>query len=207
MRLFLVSPARAVRRALARALDAEEEIEVVGEADSSGQALARVPATRPDVVLTGSRVRDPEPAELCRLLLETLPNLHVLVLEVDADQQLVGNLISAGASGTVPFSADEEDLVDAIETAAAGRMVMSTKTLMDVLRRQHREASDPLTDLTPLERELFDLIGQGLSNTEISRKMRLAPGTVRNYVSRLMRKLDVDRRAQLIAMAARREPD
>ena len=105
----------------------------------------------------------------------------------------------------VPDTADEEALVDAIETAAAGQMVMSTKTLMDILRRQHEAASDPVEDLTPLERELFDLVGQGLSNAEIGQRLRLAPGTVRNYVSRLMRKLHVDRRAQLVLLAARRQ--
>jgi two-component system response regulator DevR len=205
VRLFLVSPARAVRRALALALDAEAEIEVVGEADNSSQALVRVPAARPDVVLAGSRLSNPDSAEMCRLLLDTLPDLHVLVIDVDADQKLVGRVISAGASGMVPDTADEEALVDAIETAAAGQMVMSTKTLMDILRRQHEAASDPVEDLTPLERELFDLVGQGLSNAEIGQRLRLAPGTVRNYVSRLMRKLHVDRRAQLVLLAARRQ--
>ena len=205
MRLFLVSPARAVRRALALALDAEVEIEVVGEADSSGQALVRVPAARPDVVLAGSRLRNPDTPEMCRLLLDALPDLHVLVIDVDADQKLVGRVISAGASGMVPDTADEEALVDAIETAAQGQMVMSAKALMEILRQQHDAAPDPVDDLTQLERELFDLVGQGLSNAEIGERLRLAPGTVRNYVSRLMRKLHVDRRAQLVLLAARRQ--
>src|SRR6476619_2260695 len=88
VRLFLVSPALAVRRALARALDAEAEIEVVGEASTYGDALARVPAVHPDVVLAGSRLQDPDSVELCRLLLEAMPGLHVLVLDVDEDQKL-----------------------------------------------------------------------------------------------------------------------
>lgn len=166
-----------------------------------------MPAVRPDVVLAGSRLHDPDSAELCRLLLDALPELHVLVVDVDADQKLVARMISAGASGMVADTADEEDLVDAIETAAAGQMVMSARTLMGILRRQHEPEPDAVDSLTPLERELFDLIGQGLSNTEIGIRLRLAPGTVRNYVSRLMRKLSVDRRAQLIALAVRREPD
>lgn len=203
VRLFLVSPALAVRRALALALDAEAEIEVVGEADSSSQALARVPAVQPDVVLAGSRLHDPDSAEMCRQLLATLPGLHVLMIDVDADRKLVAQVISAGASGMVPGTADEEDLVDAIETAAAGRTVMSTQALMSILNREH-EAADPLAGLTPLERELFELVGQGLSNAEIAEAMRLAPGTVRNYVSRLLRKLAVERRAQLVALAAQR---
>ena len=204
MRLFLVSPALAVRRALARALDAEAEIEVVGEASTSRDALARVPAVRPDVVLAGSRLRDPDAVELCRRLLKTMPGLHVLVLDVDEDQRLVASALSAGASGLVPDTSDEQDLVEAIETAAAGRMVMSTKELMRILNGEDTSiADDPLATLTPLEREMFDLVGQGLSNVEIAEKMRLAPGTVRNYVSRMLRKLEFERRAQVVALAAR----
>ena len=208
VRLFLVSPALAVRRALARALDAEAEIEVVGEASTSSDALARVPAARPDVVLAGSRLQDPDSVEMCRLLLTALPDLHLLVIDVDEDQKLVASAISAGASGVVPDTSDEPELVDAIETAAAGRMVMSAKELMNILNAEHGAvADDPLANLTPLERDLFELVGQGLSNPEIARKMRLAPGTVRNYVSRLLRKLALDRRAQIVALAARRDPD
>ncbi len=204
MRLFLVSPALALRRALARALDAEAEIEVVGEASTSSEALVRVPATRPDVVLTGSRLRDPDSVEMCRLLRAALPALHVLVVDVDDNQKLVASAIRAGASGVVTETVDEQDLVDAIETAAAGQMVVSTKALMRILNAEHAAAHDPLANLTPLERELFELVGQGLSNAEIADAMRLAPGTVRNYVSRLLRRLAFERRAQLVAFAARR---
>jgi DNA-binding NarL/FixJ family response regulator len=133
-----------------------------------------------------------------------MPDLHVLVVDVDEDRRFVGSVISAGASGVVPETSDEEDLVDAIETAAAGQMVMSTKALMNILNAGNEATNDPLANLTPLERELFELVGQGLSNAEIAVAMRLAPGTVRNYVSRLLRKLAFERRAQLVALAARR---
>jgi DNA-binding NarL/FixJ family response regulator len=85
-------------------------------------------------------------------------------------------------------------------------MVMSKDTLADVLRAE-REATttDPLTNLTSLERELFAFVGDGLTNAEIAERMHLSPGTVRNYVSRLLRKLNVERRAQAVALAARRD--
>jgi len=206
VRLFLVSPALAVRRALARALDGEAAIDVVGEASTSSEALVRVRAARPDVVLAGSRLQDPDTVEMCRLLLSDAPDLHVLIVDVDEDQKFAGAAFSAGASGVVPDTADEPDLVDAIETAASGRMVMSTKALMRILNAENEAAKDPLATLTPLERELFELVGQGLSNGEIADAMRLAPGTVRNYVSRLLRKLAFERRAQVVALAARRNP-
>jgi DNA-binding NarL/FixJ family response regulator len=206
IRLFLASPALAIRRALARALDAEADIEVVGEARSASQALARVPAARPHVVVAGAHLREPDAPEMCRRLLAGMPELNVLLIGVNATQDLVASAIRAGAVGVVPHTIDIEALVEAIRTAAAGRMVMSTDELTDVLRAERAATtSDPLANLTPLERELFALIGEGLTNAEIAERMRLAPGTVRNYVSRLLRKLQVERRAQVVAMAARRD--
>ena len=206
IRLFLASPALAIRRALARALDAEADIEVVGEARSASQALARVPAVRPHVVVAGAHLREPDAPEMCRRLLAGMPELNVLFIGVNATQELVASVIRAGAAGVVPHTIDEDALVEAIRTAAAGRMVMSKDTLTDVLQAERAATTiDPLANLTPLERELFSLIGQGLTNAEIAERMHLAPGTVRNYVSRVLRKLHVERRAQVVAMAARRD--
>lgn len=206
IRLFLASPALAIRRALAQALDAEAGIEVVGEARSASQALARVPAARPHVVVAGAHLREPDAPEMCRRLLAGMPELNVLLIGVNATQDLVASVIRAGAVGVVPHTIDTEALVAAIRTAAAGRMVMSTDELTDVLQAERAATtSDPLANLTSLERELFALIGEGLTNAEIAERMRLAPGTVRNYVSRLLRKLQVERRAQVVAMAARHD--
>ena len=206
IRLFLASPALAIRRALARVLDAEAELDVVGEARSSTQALARVPAVRPDVVVAGAHLREPDSPEMCRRLLAATPDLNVLFIGVNAAPELVTAVIRAGAAGVVPHTIDEDELVEAIRTAAAGRMVMSKDTLADVLRAE-REATttDPLTNLTSLEQELFAFVGDGLTNAEIAERMHLSPGTVRNYVSRLLRKLNVERRAQVVALAARRD--
>ena len=203
IRLFLVSPALAIRRALARSLDEEAEILVVGEARSAVDALARAPAARPHVVLAGAHLRDPDTPEMCRRLHEAMPEVHILVVGVNASDELVADTISAGAAGVVPHTIDDKDLVDAIRTAAAGRMVMSTDAFMHLLQGHVRDAHDPLESLTPLERELFTLVGEGMSNAEIAKRMYLSQGTVRNYVSRLFRKLRVERRAQLVAQAAR----
>ena len=203
VRLFLVSPALAIRHALARALDAEANMVVVGEARSAAQALTRVPAAQPDVVLAGAHLREPDSPEMCRRLRVALPDLQVLMIGVNAPEELVAAAISAGAAGVVPHTIDEHELVEAIETAAAGRVVITTTTMMSILSATHVTADDPLADLTPLERELFALVGEGLTNVEIAQRLRLAPGTVRNYVSRLLRKLQVDRRAQVVALAAR----
>ena len=142
---------------------------------------------------------------MCRLLLAALPELHVLFIDVDADQKLVAGVMTAGASGMVPDTSDEDDLVEAIETAAAGRTVMSTKALMAILHASHKAVGkDPLADLTALERELFELVGQGLSNAEIATEMRLAPGTVRNYVSAAIAKTRARNRCDAIRIARER---
>ncbi len=206
IRLFLASPALAIRRALARALDAHVDILVVGEARSSTQALARVPAARPDVVLAGAHLRDPDSPEMCRRLLAGLPELNVLFVGVNANPELVASVIRSGAAGVVPHTIDEDELVEAIRTTASGHMVMSKTTLRDVLQAEREDtAIDPLASLTPVERELFTLVGEGLTNAEIAERMRLSPGTVRNYVSRLLRKLHVERRAGVVALATRRD--
>lgn len=205
VRLFLASPALAIRRALAKALDAESRLVVVGEARSSAQALTRVPAARPDVVLAGAHMIDPDSPEMCRRLRAIMPELQVLMIGVNAPLELVEAAVRAGAAGVVPHTIDEPELVEAIEITAAGRAVMSTDTLTTILRGEARAAEpDPLADLSGDDRELFYLVGEGLTNTEIAAQLHLSPGTVRNYVSRLFRSLGVDRRAQVAAMAASR---
>lgn len=206
VRLFLVSPAIAIRRALARQLEAREEIVVVGEAGSSSQGLSRVPAVNPDVVLAGAHMRDPDSIEMCRLLRAAVPDLQILLMALFPGQEFVTAAINAGAAGVLPHTIDERELVQAIETCAAGQMVIATSTLMRMLRDERMAAArDPLAGVTPHERELFALVGRGLTNAEIAQRLQLSPGTVRNYVSRLLRKLEVDRRAQVVALAARRE--
>ena len=102
------------------------------------------------------------------------------MIGVNASEELVAAAIGAGAAGVVPHTIDEHELVEAIETAAAGRVVISTATMMSLLSATHATAGDPLANLTPLERELFALVGEGLTNAEIAQRLRLAPGTVRN---------------------------
>ena len=206
IRLFLVSSARALEKALSRALDAEPGILVVGQAISSAQALARIPAARPDVVLSGAHLHDPDSPEMCRRLLAAMPELRVLMIGANATEELVADAIKAGAVGVVPHTIDETELVQAIETAAAGRMVMSVDALRNILEQDRAAAgrADPLAALTQYERELFVLVGEGLTNVEIARRLHLSPGTVRNYVSRLLRKLGLERRTQVVALASSR---
>jgi len=202
----MVSPAIAIRQALARELDAHDGLQVIGEAGGSDECLARVPAVRPDVVLAGAHMRDPDSVEMCRLLRARIPALQILLLALYPTQEFISEALSEGVAGVLPHTVDTEELVQAIHTAAAGQMVVETQTMMRLLQRaQAALPEDPVASLAPLDQELFTLVGHGLSNREIARRLDLSPGTVRNYVSRLLRQLNIERRAQLIALAARRE--
>lgn len=200
LRLFVASPAVALRRALAQALDADASIEVVGEAKSSAQALARVPTLAPDVLLAGAHLRNPDSPQLCRQLRTVVPDLHVLMMGVFPPPSLVNAAIRAGASGVLPHTIDIDELVAAVQTTANGQMVMSTHDLQSALAT---EESSPLRALNQGERTLFGLVGEGLSNREIAIKLNLSEGTVRNYVSRMLRRLRLTRRAEVVTMAAR----
>ena len=205
VRLFLgISGARHSARAGQSSLDAEPQIVVIGEARTSAQAVARIPAVRPDVVLASAHLTDPDSAEMCRRLRDGMAGIQVLLVGVNASFALIEAGIRAGAAGVVPHTIDEPELVEAIETVASGQTVMSTDTLATILRAESKKVPrDPLDHLSGVERELFYLVGEGLSNAEIAERLHLSPGTVRNYVSRLFRKLDVERRAQVITLAAR----
>jgi len=200
IRVVIVSPALAMMHGLAGALDAAPEIIMVGEAGSSRQALARVPALRPDVVLCGAHLTNPDSPQMCHRLRAAVPGLNVLMIGVFASPELVNAAIHAGASGVVPHTIDLDELVAAIVTTAKGNMVMSASTLHTALHASGKAAV--FRSLTQLERELFGLVGEGLSNAEIAERLHLSEGTVRNYVSRMLGKLQLTRRSQVAAMAA-----
>ena len=204
VRLFLVSPALALRRALARALDAEPQIVVIGEARTSAQAVARVPAVRPDVVLASAHLTDPDSPEMCRRLLDGTSDLQVLLVGVNAPLQLIEAGVRAGAAGVVPHTIDEPELVEAIETVASGQTVLSTDTLATILRAGSKQVPAIPWPTCPALSGSCSTWWVRASPTPRSRNACISsPGTVRNYVSRLFRKLDVERRAQVIALAAR----
>lgn len=204
IRLVIVSPALAIAHGLAEALDATPEIMVVGEVPSSRQAMARVPAQRPhpDVVLCGAHLTNPDSPEMCQRLRAAVPGLNVLMFGVYASPKLVNAAIHAGASGVVEHTIDLDDLVAAIVTTAKGNMVMSASTLHTALHASSEESAQ-FASLTPMERELFALVGDGLSNAEIAERLHLSEGTVRNYTSRMLGKLALTRRSQVAAMVAK----
>ncbi|MCV7213371.1 response regulator [Mycolicibacterium canariasense] len=198
LRVFLVDDHEVVRRGLVDLLSADPELRVVGEAGSVAQAMTLIPATRPDVAVLDVRLPDGNGIELCRDLLSQLPELSCLMLTSFTSDQAMLDAILAGASGYVLKDIKGMQLAQAIKDVGMGRSLLDNRAaavLMAKLRGTTRR-SDPLSKLSEQERVLLELIGEGLTNKQIAARMFLAEKTVKNYVSRLLTKLGMERRTQ-----------
>lgn len=205
IRVFLVDDHQIVRRGVADFMADEPDLEVVGEAASVAEALTRIPAANPDVAVLDVRMPDGNGVELCRELRSRMPQLACLMLTSYADDEALFDAIMAGASGFVLKRVLGSDLLNAVRTVGTGGSLLDPRTTTALLNRirREREKRDPLAELTEQERAVFDLIGQGLTNRQIGEKLFLAEKTVKNYVSHLLAKLDMERRTQAAALAAR----
>ncbi|MDQ2638539.1 MAG: response regulator transcription factor [Actinomycetota bacterium] len=198
VKVFLVDDHEVVRRGLIDLLNSDPELEVIGEAGSVAQAMARIPALLPDVAVLDVRLPDGNGIELCRDLLSRLPDLRCLMLTSFTSDEAMLDAILAGASGYVVKDIKGMELAQAVKDVGAGRSLLDNRAaaaLMAKLRGAAQRA-DPLSELTEQERVLLNLLGEGLTNKEIAARMFLAEKTVKNYVSRLLAKLGMQRRTQ-----------
>jgi DNA-binding NarL/FixJ family response regulator len=202
--VFLLDDHEIVRRGVQDLLEAEPDIRVVGEAGTAAEALARVPALRPDVAVLDVRLPDGDGVTVCRELRSQMPELACLMLTSFSDDEALFDAIMAGASGYVLKQIRGQDLVGAVRTVAAGGSLLDPRVTAQVLERLRGEttAVDPLLGLTQRERETLELIGQGLTNRQIGERLFLAEKTVKNYVSGLLAKLGMERRTQAAVFAA-----
>lgn len=204
--VFLVDDHEVVRRGLVELLDADPTLTVVGEAGSCAQALARIPALRPDVAVLDVRLPDGNGIELCRELLDKVEGLRCLILTSYTEDQAMLDAIMAGASGYVVKDITGMELAKAVADVGRGHSMLDNRAagvLMDRLRRRQQDEAGPLADLTRQEQRLLTFLGEGLTNKQIAERMCLAEKTVKNYVSRLLAKLGMERRTQAAVFAAR----
>ncbi|GGS89322.1 DNA-binding response regulator [Streptomyces tanashiensis] len=207
-RVFLVDDHEVVRRGLRDLLDGEPGMEVVGEAATAEHALARGPALRPDVAVLDVRLPDGDGISVCRELRSRMPELACLMLTSFDDEDALLDAIMAGAAGYVLKQIKGSDLVSAVRTVATGQSMLdpaTTARLMHSLRDP--EAAKPPEDerlavLSERERSVLDLIGEGLTNRQIAKRLYLSEKTVKNHISRLLGKLGVERRVQAAVIAA-----
>ncbi|MGW6268439.1 MULTISPECIES: response regulator [unclassified Streptomyces] len=213
IRVFLLDDHEVVRRGVHDLLDSEPDISVVGEAGTSQQALARGPALRPDVAILDIRLPDGDGITLCRELRSRVPELACLMLTSFDDDDALLDAIMAGAAGYVLKQIKGTDLIDAVRTVAAGQSLLdpaTTTRLMSTLRGPDQAAAPPddkLAGLSERERDILALIGEGLTNRQIGKRLYLSEKTVKNHISRLLSKLGVERRVQAAVIAAHLDPD
>ncbi|MFE0765010.1 response regulator [Streptomyces smyrnaeus] len=213
VRVFLLDDHEVVRRGLRDLLEAETDLEVVGEAGDAEEALTRVPAVRPHVAVLDVRLGGAEQhsdhagIEVCRELRAMMPELVCLILTSFDDDEALMDAVMAGAAGYVLKQIKGADLVSAIRTVAAGTSLLdpgaSARVMARVRAREHRTAPPELARLTPREREVLALIGEGLTNRQIGERLFLAEKTVKNRISTILAKLGVGRRVQAAVIAER----
>ncbi|MEU3844374.1 response regulator transcription factor [Streptomyces sp. NPDC028635] len=211
IRVFLLDDHEVVRRGLTDLLEAEPDICVVGDAANADHALARVPAVRPHVAVLDVRLPDGDGITVCRELRSRMPELGVLMLTSFDDEEALLDSIMAGASGYVLKQIRGSDLVSAVRTVASGQSMLdpaTTARLMRSLRTESTAATDvppELAGLSDREREILALIGDGLTNREIGKRLYLSEKTVKNHISRMLAKLGVQRRVQAAVLATHLE--
>jgi two-component system, NarL family, response regulator DevR len=200
VRVFLVGEQEVLRRGVAKVLEGDTEIRVVGEAGSLGEALRRAPAVRPDVAVVAARMSDGSGAHVCERLRTRVAGVRYLVLGESVADEAVHAAMRAGASGYLGMDVPGSVLVAAVRKVASGETVFSREA--PLLSGQRADGHDDrLAPLTYRERAVLGLLGEGLSNREIAERMRLAPKTVKNRVSLLLAKLGLDNRTQAAVLA------
>ena len=207
LRVMLVDDHEIVRQGLRALLEAEDDIEVVAEADNGVSAVSLASAHRPDVVVMDVRMPGGSGVEACRSIRDERPDAQVIMLTSFSDDEALFNSIMAGAAGFVLKQIRGRDLVDAIRQVAAGRSLLDpqvTQRVLERLRKAKFDEKDPkLARLSPQEERILDLVGEGLTNREIAERIHLSDKTVKNYVSTILQKLEVARRAEAASYIAK----
>ena len=204
--MFLLDDHEIVRRGLRELLESEGDLTVVGEASTAEEALARIPATKPQVAVLDVRLPDGSGVEVCREVRSRHPEVQCLMLTSYADDEALFSAIMAGAAGYVLKQVKGSDLLDGIRRVARGESLLDPSVTRRVLERlRSKPEEDELAGLTEQERKILDLIAEGLTNRQIGERMFLAEKTIKNYVSNLLSKLGMSRRSEAAAYAARLE--
>ena len=205
IRVFLLDDHEVVRRGLHDLLESEGDIEVVGESGSVKEAIARIPALRPDVAVLDGRLPDGSGIDVCREVRSIDPNIKALILTSYDDDEALFAAILAGAAGYVLKQIGGNDLIDGVRRVAAGQSLLDPALTARVLERVRKgpEVNEELASLTEQERKILALIAEGLTNRQIGERLFLAEKTVKNYVSSILAKLGLERRTQAAVLAAK----
>jgi DNA-binding NarL/FixJ family response regulator len=205
MKVLLVDDHEIVREGLRAMLEAQDDIQVVGEAGTAADAVRRVGFDDPEVVVLDVRLPDGSGVEACREIRQRFPEVKVLMLTSFADEEALMSAILAGASGYVLKRIKGHDLVESIRRVGRGESLLDPAMTERLFRRlRGDEPEDPLlARLSPQERAILGHIAEGKTNRQIADEMFLAEKTVKNYVSNMLAKLGMHRRSEAAAYMAR----
>jgi DNA-binding NarL/FixJ family response regulator len=212
LRLLVVDDHEVVRQGLAALLDRREGFQVVAEAGSVAESIEQARRHKPDIVVMDVRLPDGSGIEACREIRAELPETKVVMLTSYPDEEAVLSAIIAGASGYLLKQVRARDLVAALEAVGRGESLLDPAVTEKVLERIRRIASgsqetDELSQLTAQERKILMLVAEGKTNKEIAAEIFLSDKTVKNYVSSILAKLNLERRAQAAAFVAKHHLD
>lgn len=204
IRVLIVDDHFVVRAGVASFIDSQADMTLIGEAGTCEEAVAAAEALNPDVVLMDIRLDDCSGIDACRKIKETRPNIHVIMFTTYADLELLRTSIEAGASGYVIKRMALDSLVDTVRRVMRGEGLVIDERAQSALESGGAEAhlAERLRRLSPQERRVLSLIADGLTNRQIADDLNLAEKTVKNYVSALLHKLDMTRRAEAAAFRA-----
>lgn len=208
-RVLICDDHEVVREGLRTLLSRRPDMAVVGEAGTMQEAIDTAAKAKPDVVIMDVRLPDGSGVEACRAIREGRPETHVIMLTSYADDEALFASIVAGASGYLLKQTRGQAVVDAIQAVAQGRSLLDPDVTGKVLERvrRGRDQEDPaIASLTDQERKVLEQLAEGKTNREIGTTLFLSEKTVKNYVSRILDKLGLSRRAQAAAYMAERRP-
>ncbi len=208
IRVLIVDDHEVVREGLRTLLAKQKGMTLVGEAATTKDAIESAARARPDVVIMDVRLPDGSGVEACRAIRAARPETGVIMLTSYADDEALFASIIAGAAGYLLKDAKGQAVVDAIVAVAQGRSLLDPTVTGKVLERVRKgpEEDPGLASLTEQERKVLEHVAEGKTNREIGEIMFLSEKTVKNYVSRILDKLGLARRAEAAAYMAKRRP-
>jgi len=207
LRVLLVDDHAILRAGLRALLDAEADMRVVGEAGSGEEAIDLIPHVKPDIVVMDISMPGMGGVEATRRIMEADDPPYVLILTMHGEEEHLLAVLEAGGAGFVRKTHADEDLTKAIRTVAADQVFLypaAAKLLLNGYRvQQDRAEEDPLEPLTERERQVLAMTAEGFTSTEIGKKLFISPKTVDTYRSRIMDKLELHHRSELVRFALR----
>lgn len=195
---MIVDDHEIVRRGIAEIVDRADGLVVVAEAGTVAEALRRAELVRPEVVLVDLQLPDGTGIDIIRKLHDSQPRIHPIVLTSFDDDDALAEALHAGAKAYLLKTVRGAEIADVVKAVAAGRTLLDERTVT----RRRADHADPTASLTPSERRVLELIGDGLSNREIGERLGVAEKTVKNHITSMLAKMGLQRRTQAAAWVA-----